>query len=203
MASNPEDWWKGLPVWSMESAEPLPAWQEQVNELPELTTRQLWPDGSCVCKASGERHWHAPRGDSITYENPAKVEHPTWTWKWPVTLPMQCVHGVAYSAPVCEECQTWVTKSMPVRYHGEGWCSVCQREHPQPPPASGPLPDPTMRAQDKTAWKKLMEDRAQELLDHESESILAILYKALYARGFRITTIDADIARALKKETGE
>lgn len=58
-------------------------------------------------------------------------------------------------------------------------------------------PDP------KAASAMKHEDRAQEILDQEAESTLAILYKALFNRGLRITSIDGDIKRALEKERGE
>lgn len=62
-------------------------------------------------------------------------------------------------------------------------------------PSFGTFPDttkPSMRD-----W----EDAVQALLDNTDEDALALLYKALYARSYRISMVDAQIAK-LKKKCG-
>ena len=66
--------------------------------------------------------------------------------------------------------------------------------------AMGPPPDPTTKAASLGDVLKEREDRAQELLDTTPESTLLIMYKLLYARGVRISSIDHDINTAIKKE---
>lgn len=64
----------------------------------------------------------------------------------------------------------------------------------------GPPPDPTTKAASPSDVLREREDRAQELLDSTPESTLLIMYKLLYARGVRITTIDHDIKQAIGRE---
>ena len=66
--------------------------------------------------------------------------------------------------------------------------------------AMGPPPDPVTKAAPLGDVLKEREDRAQELLDTTPESTLLIMYKLLYARGVRISSIDHDINTAIKKE---
>ena len=66
--------------------------------------------------------------------------------------------------------------------------------------AMGPPPDPVTKAASLGDVLKEREDRAQELLDTTPESTLLIMYKLLYARGVRISSIDHDINTAIKKE---
>lgn len=43
------------------------------------------------------------------------------------------------------------------------------------------------------------EDMVQKLLDEADPDLLALIYKSLYARGYRISTVDAQITNLRKK----
>jgi hypothetical protein len=43
------------------------------------------------------------------------------------------------------------------------------------------------------------EDSVQKILDDWDPDALALLYKSLYARGYRISTVDAQIAKLKKR----
>ena len=110
-----------------------------------------------------------------------------------------CVHGMALDT-TCDEC--WVVfRSQVGPDEHTGWCSACQREHPRDSQewmeeldrlallGSDPRPSLAARAESPAQLRKWREDRVAELLDNEPESTLALLYKALYARGLRIGSI--------------
>lgn len=69
--------------------------------------------------------------------------------------------------------------------------------------AYGSLPDPPAHAQTLDELRLERGNRVQELLDSEAPSTLALLYKALYARGMRVGGVDQDIEKALRKELGK
>lgn len=69
--------------------------------------------------------------------------------------------------------------------------------------AYGSLPDPPAHAQTLDELRLERGNRVQELLDSEASSTLALLYKALYARGMRVGGVDQDIEKALRKELGK
>lgn len=65
------------------------------------------------------------------------------------------------------------------------------------PFAKFPLGLGGMMSEDKTL--KTVEDWATELMDSHDPDELALLYKALYSRGYRISTCDAQIAKLQKR----